>query len=553
MKSLSIPQPVQNILQALNESGFEAYAVGGCVRDLLLDRTPKDWDITTNALPEQIQVIFPDSFYENTFGTVGVKVERFSAKSRGDQGSETTDPFAGVTDTEATSEKEIIEVTTYRTEADYSDSRHPDTIHFTTSLEEDLARRDFTINAMALKINTGDSATKEAYEIVDPFHGQEDLTHKIIRAVGDPNTRFTEDALRLMRAIRFWAELAIPSTLTQAEPLFDVVVTNAPPSPIIHNLSTPVSSASGTNNWLIEEKTLQALKENAPRIAKVSWERIRDEFTKIIMSPNPAEGVHLLTTTRLIHHILPELEEGLGVGQNLHHVYTVYEHNFRALKTCPSTKLSVRLAALLHDVGKPRTKRGNGHYSTFYNHDHVGARMTRPILTRLRFPVAVIDHATLLVDNHLFYYNVDEVTAASVRRLIARVGLENIPDLIHVRIGDRLGSGTPKAKPYRLRHFEYMVDKVSHDAVSVKMLKVNGKDLMEKLSLTPGPKIGAILDVLLAETIEDATLNDTERLLARARELDKENLEKLRGMAKEKIDEKRKSDTQAIKQKHWVQ
>lgn len=542
MKSLSLPQSVRDILQSFTEAGFEAYIVGGCVRDLLLNRTPKDWDVTTNALPEQIQAIFPDSFYENTFGTVGVKVAPFQ-----DEG-------------DLAREYDIIEVTTYRTETSYSDNRHPDAIHFTANLKEDLARRDFTINAMALGLAESQKQkmkTSENFSIIDPFCGQEDLKKKIIRAVGNPEQRFTEDALRLMRAVRFWAELATPSTLTQADPIFDIITNDGTKTPIIHKLSTSKTPRgplkTSADNWDIELQTIQALKNNAPRLAHVSWERIRDEFAKIILSPNPAEGVHLLTTTGLLHHILPELEEGLGVGQNLHHIYTVYEHNLRALKTCPSPKLSVRLAALLHDVGKPRTKRGNGHYSTFYNHDHVGARMTRSILTRLRFSTTITDHATMLVDNHLFYYNVDEVTPASVRRLIARVGLENIPDLIHVRIGDRLGSGTPKAKPYRLRHFEYMVDQVSHDAVSVKMLKINGKDLMEKLHLTPGPKIGAILDVLLAETIEDASLNEAEKLLTRATILDKENLEKLRLMAKEKIEEKRKSDTQAIKKKHWVQ
>ena len=542
MKSYPIPQPVQKTLQSLTEAGFEAYIVGGCVRDLLLNRTPKDWDVTTNALPEQIQTIFPDSFYENIFGTVGVKVKPFQIEG---------DPAR---------EYDIIEVTTYRTETSYSDNRHPDAVHFTVDLKEDLARRDFTINAMALGLTESRNQKveiSENFSIIDPFHGQEDLKNKTLRAVGDPNIRFAEDALRLMRAVRFWSELAPPSALTQADPIFDIITNDGTKTPIIHKLSTPKPSPdplkTGIDTWSIELQTTQALKNNAPRLANVSWERIRDEFAKIILSPNPAEGIHLLTTTGLLHHILPELEEGLGVGQNLHHVYTVYEHNLRALKTCPSPKLSVRLAALLHDVGKPRTKRGNGHYSTFYNHDHVGARMTRPILTRLRFPVTVTDHATMLVDNHLFYYNVDEVTPASVRRLIARVGLENIPDLIHVRIGDRLGSGTPKAKPYRLRHFEYMVERVSHDAVSVKMLKINGKELMEKLSIAPGPKIGAILDILLAETIEDSSLNDAEKLLARARELNHEDLDQLRARAKQAIEEKRETENQDIKRKHWVQ
>ena len=396
-------------------------------------------------------------------------------------------------------EHDIIEVTTYRTETGYSDNRHPDTVQFTPSLKEDLRRRDFTMNAIALRLNF--SEAEESYQLVDPFNGQKTIQDKVIHAVGDPNERFQEDALRLMRAIRFYAELRTPDKLTQPEPLFDNIS--------ITNEETPVS------DWHIESVTLEALKNNADRIKYVSWERIRDEFAKIILSGSPAEGIDLLQKAGLLRHI--------------------------------------RLAALFHDIGKPRTKRGNDHHSTFYNHDHVGARMTRPILNRLRFPAKVVDHATLLVDNHLFYYNVGEVTEASVRRLIARVGLENMDDLMAIRIGDRLGSGTPKAKPYRLRHLEYMIDRVSHDAVSVKMLKANGNDLMKELHIAPGPKIGAILDVLLAEVIEDADRNTHERLLARTDNLKDEDLAYLRTLAKSTIENKRAAEDQDIKKKHWVQ
>ena len=282
-------------------------------------------------------------------------------------------------------------------------------------------------------------------------------------------------------------------------------------------------------------------------------ERIRDEFSRIILSPHPKGGVELLEETGLLHHIIPELEEGIGCGQNLHHIYTVWEHNLRALETCPSKKLHVRIAALLHDVGKPKTKRGDGLHSTFYNHDHVGARMTRDILTRLRYPHDIVERATLLVDHHLFYYNVGEVSEASVRRLIKKVGLENMPDLMDVRIGDRLGSGTPKAKPYKLRHLEYIIEKVSKDPISVKMLALKGTDLMQGLSITPGPKIGAILDVLLSEVIEDPSLNTKDSLLARSMELLEKNLDELRDLAKEKIEEKREQDDKKIKKTHWVE
>ena len=509
-----IPQPVLDVLKALQEASFEAFVVGGCVRDILLGCEPKDWDITTNAKPEEVQAIFPDSFYENDFGTVGVKTVPFLKHGKENR------------------EHDIVEVTTYRIESDYEDKRRPKQVTFTQSLEEDLARRDFTINAIALSIDASGQSI-----IIDPFHGQEALKARVIRTVGNPEDRFGEDALRMMRAVRFYAKLREPKKQN-----------HLPGDPKFLDIYEPE-----IDNWIIEDATFKAIQKNAIHLSKVSFERIADELSKMILSDSPAEGVDMLQKARLLKYVLPELEEGLRVGQNLHHIYQVYQHNILALKYCPSKKLDVRLAALLHDVAKPRTKRGDGYRSTFYNHDHVGARMSDVMLKRLRYPRAIVDKVALLVDNHLFYYNVDEVTEASVRRLVRRVGLENMGDLMDIRIADRLGSGTPKAKPYKLRHLEYMIDKVSKDAISVKMLKINGQDLMTELKLAPGPKIGAILDVLLSEVIEDAAKNDRVHLLARAIELDKENLEQLRDMAKEKIEEKRESDNQAIKKKHWVQ
>ena len=493
-----IPQPVKDIIQALNEARFEAYVVGGCVRDLLLERAPKDWDITTDATPEEVMTLFPDSFYENDFGTVGVKVPRFHPS------------------TPENKEDDVIEVTTYRIESEYTDRRHPKEVLFTKDLTQDLARRDFTINAIAY------GPTKNgAWELVDPFDGEQDAKKKIIRTVGKPEERFGEDALRLMRAVRFLAELRDPK--------------------------------EKKIGWHIEKHTLQAIQKLAKNLQAISLERIRDEFSKIILSPNPSEGVALLEKTGLLQYILPELLLGIGVTQNLHHIYTVWEHNLRALATCPSSKLEVRLAAILHDVGKPASKRGEGYHSTFYNHDHIGARITEKALTRLRFPTTVVKKATLLVDNHLFYYNVGEVTEASVRRLIKRVGLENMDDLMAVRIGDRLGSGVPKAKPYKLRHLEYMIEKVSHDPLSVKMLAIKGNDLIDTLHIPAGPKIGAILDVLLAEVIENPALNTPDALLKRAAELQASDLKTLRDLAKEKIEEKRAADDAQIKKKHWVE
>lgn len=508
----SIPHPVLHILSTLKEAGFEAYIVGGSVRDLLLGREPKDWDIATNATPEEIQKIFPESFYENTFGTVGVKTDIFMTIGK------------------EAREHDIVEVTTYRAESGYEDNRHPKDVRFVKTIEEDLARRDFTINAMALSAK-GD--------IIDPFHGQEDLKHKLIRTVGNPEDRFGEDALRIMRAIRFYAELRTPSSLPQKKTL--------PGQPMQESFDFHTPS-----DWTIYTDTLAAIRKCANTIENISKERIRDELSRIILSKSPAQGMDMLREADILPRILPEIAEGIGVGQNLHHIYTVYEHNIRALATCPSEKLAVRLAALLHDVAKPRTKRGEGYRSTFYNHDHVGARMTKKILERLRYPTQIVRHATLLVDNHLFYYNVGEVTEASVRRLIKRVGLENMRDLFDIRVADRLGSGTPKAIPYKLRHLEYMIEKVSKDPISVKMLAVNGNTLMQELSMKPGPKIGAILDVLLAEVIEDPKRNEKTYLLDRTRVLQEEELDHLRERAQGVIKDRRSQDDQKIKQKHWV-
>jgi tRNA nucleotidyltransferase (CCA-adding enzyme) len=499
-KPLSLPQPVLDIVLALEVAGFEAFVVGGSVRDLLLKKSPKDWDITTNALPEEVQALFPDSFYENEFGTVGVKVQRF-LETRNDE-----------------HEHDVIEVTTYRSEAKYTDSRHPQVIHFEKELEKDLSRRDFTINAIAY----GKKNAK--WQMIDPFEGIKDLEQKILRTVGDPKERFTEDALRLMRAVR------LVTQLRSAQKCKDL----------------------NKSDWVIEPQTLAAIKTLAPNLKKVSPERVQGELTKIMLSQSPAFGIELLRTTTLLETVLPELLEGVDVTQNLHHIYTVWEHNLRTLDTCPSTKLEVRLAALLHDVAKPKTKRGEGYHATFYNHDHVGGRMTRTMLARLHYPKAIVEKAALLVDQHMFFYNVGEVKEAAVRRLIKRVGKENIDDLMDVRVGDRLGSGVPKAVPYKMRHLRYMIDKVSEDPLSVKMLAVTGSDLMTELCLKPSPLIGSLLDVLLAEVIEDPKKNTREGLLARAEELVAISLEELRTLAKKRIDEEQEKDDQAMKNKHWV-
>jgi tRNA nucleotidyltransferase (CCA-adding enzyme) len=536
---MNIPEEVEKIIEKLQEKGFEAYAVGGCVRDLVLSEVegfllkPKDWDVTTNASPEQIQEIFPESFYENKFGTVTVKTDSDDGTLR------------------------EIEVTTYRVDAAYSDKRHPDSISFTGNLKEDLARRDFTINALALKFpisnfpfgpssrrgqfpnksqdsnskfqtNTEYKIQDTDFFIIDPFGGQKDLKEHLIRAVGDPKERFDEDALRMMRAVRLAVEMGFG----------------------------------------IEEKTKVAIKKNAGWLQAIAKERIRDEFEKIIMSEHPDKGVELLHELDLLEYIIPELEKGVGVSQNRHHIYTIFEHaifslkfaahpsNFSKSKIVRAKKkynLVVRLAALLHDVAKPQAKRGEGADSTFYNHDIMGARAAVKILERLKFPREIIERVANLIRNHMFVYDIGAVTEAGVRRLLVRVGKENMEDLIAVRVADRLGSGVPKAQPYRLRHFQYMVEKVQLDPISAKMLKVDGNDIMEILEMEPGPKIGAILDVLLAEVIEKPELNTKEYLSQRVTELNEIDLLQLRAMAKEKIEEKKEEEDKIIKNKYWVE
>lgn len=478
-----LPKEVSDILCGLKKAGHEAYIVGGCVRDLLRGVEPEDWDVTTNAKPEEIQNIFPDSVYVNAFGTVIVKTESEQP------------------------ELKVVEVTTYRIEKKYTDKRHPDEIVFADRLEDDLGRRDFTVNALA----------SDGKAIADPFGGQQDLDGKIIRAVGNPDDRFNEDALRMLRAVRFAVHLG----------------------------------------FAIEENTAEAIKKNSGWLQAIAKERIRDEFIKIINTDRPAQGIELLRELGLMRFVIPELLEGVGTEQNKHHIYTVWEHNVRALEYAAKKKFNadVRIGALLHDVAKPRTKRGEGKDSTFYGHDAVGAKMTVQILDRLRFPKHQTEKIADLVRHHLFYYNVGEVTEASVRRLVRKVGPENINELLEVRMCDRIGSGVPKAEPYKLRHLRYLIDKVSRDPISVKMLAVNGDVLMAELGLAPGHKIGYILNILLEDVLNDPEKNKREILLERAKKLNEKIEEELKIMAEEAKKKREEVQTKVetvSKKKYWV-
>lgn len=483
-----IPKEIKEVVAVLEKAGFEAYLVGGCVRDLILKQTPNDWDVTTNARPPEIAKLFKRHFMDNDFGMVTV-----------------------MTNSLEESLKEI-QVMPYRIERDYRDQRHPGQIDFIDNLKEDLARRDFTVNAMALGIYPSGKVN-----IIDLYDGQKDLNKHIIRAVGDPNERFKEDALRMLRAVR---------------------------------LST-------TLDFEIEPETLNAIQENSKLLQNISSERVRDELIKIISNVRAAEGIELLRRVRLLTYIIPELENSYDVEQNKHHIYSVYEHSIRSLRYAAEENfnLHVRLAALLHDIGKPETKSGQGEEATFYNHEVVGANMVNKLMRRLKFPMLDIKKVVKLVRYHLFYYNVDEVGESSVRKLIRQVGPENMADLIHVRMADRIGSGVPKAKPYKLRHLEYIIDRLARDPISADMLAVDGHDIINLLAIQPGPKIGQILTILLEQVLEDPKRNKKDYLLDQIRELGEisdEGLTEMARRSKNEIEKVREEADLSIREKFHV-
>ena len=513
---MNIPLEIKTILNTLHENEYEAYIVGGCVRDLLLalskaegvGKNPTDWDITTNATPEQIQEVFTKaglkSFYENNFGTVSVLTGSADATLQN------------------------VEITPFRTEAKYSDKRHPDTIKWAKKLEDDLSRRDFTVNAMAIKTNLKSKnenlkskSTISNLAIIDLFNGQEDLQNQVIRAVGKPEQRFQEDALRLLRAIRF------ATTLNPAK------------------------------LWQIESKTEKAIIKNAELLKYVSQERIRDELVKIIMSPQADQGIEILHKLGLLTYIMPELENGIGITQNKHHTFQVYEHAILSLRyACQQNfSLEVRMASLLHDIGKPTTKRGEGENATFYNHELVGARIANQILRRLRFSKKTTDKITKLVKHHLFYYNVGEVGESSVRRLLRQVGQEDIEELLQVRYADRIGSGVAKAEPYKLRHMKYLFEKVKQDPIIPKMLKVNGKDVIKIFNTKPGPKVGQALNYLLSQVLSNPKKNNRDLLMAELEKLSKlseQELQNLSQKAKKDIEQVDTKRDEMTKKKYWV-
>ncbi|MFA6338555.1 MAG: HD domain-containing protein [Candidatus Paceibacterota bacterium] len=492
-----IPIEIAKISKTLEKSGFDSYLIGGCVRDLLIGKKPKDWDLTTNATPEQIISLFEETFYENDYGTVGVINKDVSDETL-----------------------KVVEITPYRLESEYSDKRRPDSVIFSNKLEDDLKRRDFTINAIAVRIEqpeNGDDLYKG--QIIDPYKGQDDLKNTLIKAVGDPNERFKEDALRMIRATRLATELS-----------FD-----------------------------IEKETKEAIKKDVDLLQHISKERIRDEFTKTLMSDHPKDGLILNHDLGILKFMVEELEKGINIKQNQAHSFDVWEHTLKTLQHSADKKLSleVRLAALFHDIAKPQTRRWSEEKNdwTFYGHDVVSARVATKSLSELKFPKKIIEKVIKLVRWHMFFSDTEQITLSAVRRIVRNVGPDNIWDLMNLRMCDRIGTGRPKESPYRLRKYQSMIEEALREPISVGMLKINGSKLMEITKLNPSPKIGYILHALFEEVIENPKLNTEEYLSEKAIEMSKmsdNELKELGEKGKEKKEEEEEKVIEEIRKKYWV-
>jgi tRNA nucleotidyltransferase (CCA-adding enzyme) len=555
-----IPKEVSYVTDKLEEAGFEAYLVGGSVRDLLMNNSsngvPKDWDITTNAKPNQIRKLFKKTVYKNTFGTVGVCIPLFNHISPSTNESLVSDDVSqkesvsceninnvkhetlksGIYDLE--SEYMIIEVTPYRTEANYSDFRHPDEIVFSDKLEDDLKRRDFTVNALALRISKGHQ------NLTDIFDGIKDIENKVLRTVGNADDRFKEDALRMLRAIRFSLQL----------------------------------------DFSVSFEINESILKNADLVKKISFERIRDELVKMIMSIKPSSGIVMLEKYGLLKNIIPELLEGIGCEQSGAHIYDVWNHSLHALAHAGDKNwpLEIRLAALFHDIGKPRTRRTifqnkvitssslkskfDKKKYTFYGHEVIGAKMAKKIMERLKFSKKEIQLVVSLVRNHMFFSDTEKITLSAVRRIIMKMALvyandsdvkkEDHPvwDLMKIRECDRAGM-KKKESPYRLRKYFAMIEEALHDPLSVRALKIDGNFLIKELGFKAGPRIGWVLHALLEEILDDPNKNSKGHLAELARSLNllpDGALRTLGERGKEKKEERESQELKKLHKKHGI-
>lgn len=440
-----VPPHVFRIRDVLARSQKRAWVVGGCVRDLLRGKPPSDWDVCTDATPQELMKLFPRAIPTGLqHGTVTVVLDR-----------------------------EHYEVTTLRGEGAYSDGRRPDAVHFVSDIDQDLARRDFTVNAIAIAADTG--------AIVDPFGGQRDLEAKVIRAVGKAEERFSEDGLRVLRAARFCATLG----------------------------------------FSLDPATKAAIEPTLGTYKKVSPERVRDEWMKAMKAPKPSVAFDVMLETGIIGVTCPELLEGVGLEQNKFHAYDVWKHSLECMDACPHDAI-LRIAGLFHDVGKPRSRAFSDKTNdyTFYDHDRIGAEMVEPIATRLKFSNDERTRITHLVRHHLFHY--DKWTDATVRRWIRRVGKDRLEDLFFLNYADAVAKGKDATSSFEaLAALKLHVEKVLAEgaALSTKDLAIDGNVLMKDLAMKPGRAIGTVLAQLLEDVTSDPSLNTRERLMDRARAL----------------------------------
>ncbi len=526
---LSLPVEVCYILERFTKQNYQIFLVGGAVRDLVMGKKLQeieDYDFTSDASPAEIQALFPESFYENKFGTVSVTLENLleelaknyqsPADNLGTLTKKTKPALERIIDlknaskihislqdkaiqSEASTKDRVtnlvqfppFEITTYRSDGDYTDHRRPESVTFGQSLADDLERRDFTINALAIsvepevlhkifadkKLQAIYELTERDFKLIDLHQGQADLNKKIIRTVGKADQRFTEDALRMLRAVRLAVQLDMD----------------------------------------IDTDTYYAIKYHKDSLKFVSFERIRDELLKILASANPARGIELLDQTGLLPAIIPELYQGIGMQQRGHHVSDVWTHSLDALRHCPSPDPVVRLATLLHDIGKPLTYKEEKGEITFYSHDILGSRIASKIANRLRLPKKDVQRIFILVRYHMFYYQ-PEHSDASIRRFIRRVGFDNIDDILDLREGDRLGSGARKTS-WRLEEMKQRIIEQLNQPMGLDDLNINGHDLMQELQLKPGPMLGQILDKLLELVLEKPELNKRSQLLEEAKKI----------------------------------
>ena len=433
----AVPPGVTGIVGDLHAAGHAAYVVGGSLRDALLGRPPADWDLATDARPEQIVDLFPGAVYENRFGTVAVRRD-----------------------------DDVYEITTFRTEHDYADFRRPHRVEFGDDIEVDLGRRDFTVNALAWGRGPADPGPGR---LVDPFQGRADLAARALRAVGDPEARFREDALRMIRAVRLAASLGFE----------------------------------------VEPSTLSALRANAGLVAYLSGERVGAELGKLLATPSPSIGLRLLLDTGLLAVISTELARQRGIAQNKIPGEDLWDHTLRAVDAAPADRPIVRLAALLHDIGKPATL-AEGH---FHHHDAVGARLAGGLLRKLRVPRAATDEVTHLILHHMFTVD-PEASDYAVRRFIKRIGRDRIDALFALRRADDIGSGLTADDP-DLVAFRARIDaEIAAEVVLDRhALAIDGGDLMRELGLDPGPRLGRVLETLLDRVIADPGLNDRATLM----------------------------------------